>query len=336
MSGHPARSDVEAARRRIAGRVTRTPLVESAHLSALVGAPVHLKLENLQVTGSFKLRGATNRLLALTVAERRRGVVTVSSGNHGRAVARVAADLGVAAVICLSSRVPAVKVAAIEALGARVVVAGPTQDDADAAARALAGEGLIFIHPFDDPLVIAGQGTIGLEVLEDLPRASTLVVPLSGGGLISGIAVAAKGLRPGVRVVGVSQDRGPAMFDSLRAGHLMDVVEEDTLADALAGGLGPENRHTYEMCRTLVDETVLVTEDEIAAAMGALFAHDHEVVEGGGAVGAAALVAGKVAAGPATVVVISGGNVDPAVLARFVGRARTPGGRGSGGRKRPI
>jgi len=321
VTHHPALRDVREAARRIAGRVVRTPLRESPHLSGIAGARVVLKLENTQETGSFKIRGAANRMLALTAEERRRGVVAVSSGNHGRAVARVAADLGVAATICLSSRVPPAKVSAIAALGAEIVVAGPTQDDADAEARCLAAGGRIFIHPFDDPLVIAGQGTIGLEVLEDLPEVSTLVVPLSGGGLISGIAVAAKALKPGIRVVGVSQDRGPAMHDSLRAGRLVEVVEEDTLADALAGGLGPENHHTFAMCRRLVDQTVVVSEEEIAAAMGALFRHDAQVVEGGGAVGAAALLAGKLAVGQTTVLVISGGNVDAAVPAAFAARA---------------
>lgn len=204
---------------------------------------------------------------SLSPKERRRGVVAVSSGNHGRAVARVAADLGVAATICLSSRVPPVKVAAITALGAEAVIAGPTQDDADAEARRLVAKGRVFVHPFDDPLVIAGQGTIGLEVLEDLQGITTLVVPLSGGGLTSGIAVAAKALCPGVGVVGVSQDRGPAMHNSLRAGRLV------------------------------------------------------EVVEGGGAVGAAALLAGKLPVGPSTVLVVSGGNVNPALPAGFGGRA---------------
>jgi threonine dehydratase len=281
---------------------------------------VLLKLENSQDTGSFKIRGATNKMLSLSAGERRRGVVAVSSGNHGRAVARVAADLGVAATVCLSSRVPPAKVAAIAALGAEIVIAGPTQDDADAEARRLVATGRVFVHPFDDPLVIAGQGTIGLEILEDLPEVTTVVVPLSGGGLISGIAVAVKPARPEVRVIGVSQDRGPAMHDSLRAGHLVGVVEEDTLADALAGGLGPENRHTFAMCRLLVDQTVLVSEEEIAAAMAALFRHDHQVVEGGGAVGVAALLAKKLPAGPSTVLVISGGNVDPTLLADIAER----------------
>lgn len=291
--------------------VRHTPLVATV----TVEAPVLLKLESVQETGSFKLRGATNRLLTLDDDQRARGVVAVSSGNHGRAVAKVAADLGVAATICLSSRVPDNKREAIEALGAEVVVAGPTQDDADTEARRLVAEdGLTFVHPFDDPMVIAGQGTVGLEIRDDAPGVDTVIVPLSGGGLIAGIAAALKGTDPAIRVVGVSQDRGPAMYLSLRAGHLVDVVEEDTLADALAGGLGPENHHSFAMCRDLVDETLLVAEEEIAAAMAALFRRDRLMVEGGGAVGVAALLADKIEPTEHTVVVVSGGNVAHHVL----------------------
>jgi threonine dehydratase len=315
VAGHPTLQDVYAARRRIAGRVQRTPLWPSVWLGDRCGVPVHLKLENVQRTGSFKLRGATNTLLSLGADERSRGVVAVSSGNHGRAVASVARDLGIASTICISSRVPPVKLEAMEALGATIVVGGPTQDDADAEARRLvADEGLTFVHPFDDPRVIAGQGTIGVEILEELPAVETVVVPLSGGGLISGIGAALKGASPRIRLVGASQDRGPAMVDSLAAGRPVDVVEEDTLADALAGGLGPENHHTFAMCRELVDATELVAEDEIAAAMAALFRHDHQVVEGGGAVGVAALLGGRIRPTGPTVVVVSGGNVSPEVL----------------------
>jgi len=309
MAAHPTLDDILAAQRRIEGVVRHTPTV-----SSLV-VPAELKLECRQETGSFKLRGAANRLLTLTDDERSRGVVAVSSGNHGRAVARVSADLGVDATICLSSRVPAIKVEAIESLGATVVVAGATQDDADAEARWLIDEeGLTFVHPFDDPMVIAGQGTTGLEILADRPDTRAVVVPMSGGGLISGIAAAVKGIDPSVRVIGVSQDRGPAMYLSIRAGHLVDVVEEDTLADALAGGLGPENHHSFDMCRELVDESLLVTEDQIASAMAALYREDRLVVEGGGAVGVAAILAGKIEPIPGMVVVVSGGNVGEEAL----------------------
>ena len=318
---HPTLADVTAAAERIAGVARVTPLAMTPSLSKR-GGPVRLKAECLQETGSFKLRGAANALLSRDPESVSAGVVAVSSGNHGRAVAHVARLLGVPATVCVSARVPANKVEAIEGLGARVVVGGPDQDDAEAAARRLVEEGLAFIHPFDDPTVIAGQGTIGIEILDAFAECQAIVVPLSGGGLISGIAVAAKGISPGITVIGVSQERGPAMHRSLAAGRLVGVVEEDTLADALAGGLGDENHHTFEMCRTLVDDTVLVSELEIATAMR--FLHDEHGwrVEGGGAVGVAAVLAGKVATDRPTAVVVSGGNVGDEVFKRALDAAR--------------
>lgn len=316
FAASPTFGDVAAARLRIRDLVRSTPLIAAPEL----GAAVLLKAECLQETGSFKVRGAANTLLHLDEAERAAGVVAVSSGNHGRAVAFVARSIGIAATVCVSARVPTVKVDAITILGARVVVGGPGQDDAEAAARCFVAEtGATFIHPFDDARVIAGQGTLGCDIVEEAPGVDTLVVPLSGGGLIAGIALAAKTLRPGVRVIGVSQDRGPAMYDSLAAGRLTAVVEEDTLADALAGGLGLENHHTFRMCRELVDTVVLVSEEEIAAAMRHL-RHQHSLrVEGGGAVAVAALLTGKVPAVGPTVAVISGGNVSDETWERVTG-----------------
>lgn len=326
MSAHPTLGHVEAAARRIAGVARSTPLAASPGLSGQLGVPVRLKAECLQETGSFKVRGAANALLSRDPGAVAGGVVAVSSGNHGRAVAYVARMLGIPATVCVSSRVPSNKIEAIEGLGAAVVVAGPDQDDADAAARRLVSEeGLSFIHPFDDPDVIAGQGTIGLEVLDAFPECGEIVVPLSGGGLISGIAIAAKARTTGIRVIGVSQDRGPAMHRSLEAGRLVDVVEEDTLADALAGGLGPENRHTFELCRELVDQTVLVSESEIARAMAFMHAEHGWRVEGGGAVGVAAILAGRVVPESATAVVVSGGNVGDAAFRRALEAAGRPG-----------
>ena len=320
---HPSLADVEAARRRIEGMARTTPLVESPSLSKLLTVPVALKAECLQETGSFKVRGAANALLSLSEEARRAGVVAVSSGNHGRAVAHVARILGIPATVYVSGRVPPAKVGAIEALGAKVVVAGPDQEAAEAAAReAVASTGASLIHPFDDPAVIAGQGTVFLEVFEEAPVCSDLVVPLSGGGLISGMAVAAKALSPGIGVVGVSQEAGAAMHQSLRAGRVVDVVEEDTLADALAGGLGPDNRFTFELCRLLVDDSLLVSEEEIGAAMAFLYREHGWRVEGGGAVGVAALLAGEVAPGGPTVVVVSGGNVSDGIFDAVVHRGR--------------
>ena len=309
LAAAPTFQDVVAARDRIAGLIYSTPMIPATGTGVDAEGLV-LKAECLQETGSFKVRGAANTLLLLDNEERAAGVVAVSSGNHGRAVAFVARSLGIAATVCVSARVPAIKVDAITALGGRVVVGGPGQDDAEAAARRIVAEtGATFIHPFDDPRVIAGQGTLGCEIVEEAPGAATMVVPLSGGGLISGVALAAKALRPGIRVIGVSQDRGPAMYDSLAAGRLTDVVEVDTLADALAGGLGPVNHFTFAMCRTLVDSVVLVSEDEIANAMRHLRRRHGLRVEGGGAVAVAAILAGKVASPGPMVAILSGGNV---------------------------
>jgi threonine dehydratase len=221
----PTLADVYRARAAIGPWVRRTPLVRSDALSRRLGRSVHLKLETLQETGSFKLRGAANRLLALSAAERVRGVVAVSTGNHARAVAHAAKALGVPTTVFMSTLVPENKVAAVQALGAEVRIAGDSQDAAEAAARELADErDRVFVPPFDDPWIIAGQGTIGLELLEDLPELDTVLVPLSGGGLIGGIALALKCADPSIRVIGVSMERGAAMYESLRAGQPIEVA----------------------------------------------------------------------------------------------------------------
>jgi threonine dehydratase len=315
--------DSYLARQRIASIARRTPLVHSPWLTERAGAAVHLKLENLQETGSFKIRGAANKLLSLPQQARERGVITVSSGNHGRAVSYVARQLGVRAVVLLSEAVPEGKRDAIQRLGAEAVVQGKTYEESLAHATRLQEEqGLVWVHPFDDPHVIAGQGTIGLELLEALPQIGTAIVPLSGGGLMAGIALALKTAHAGIRTVGVSMARGPAMVESLRAGRVVDIVEEPTLADALAGGLGP-NVYTFQMIQRYVDETVLVSEEEIAGAMAFALKEHHLVVEGGGAVGIAALLYGKVKElGGPVAVVVSGGNVDLAVLIEIVSASR--------------
>ena len=309
--------DVYVARQRIVTIAARTPLIASPALAELARAPVYLKAECLQQTGSFKIRGATNKMLSLSDEEKGRGVITVSSGNHGRAVAYVAGQLGIRAVVCMSTRVPGNKVEAIGKLGAEVVVHGESYDDAEAHALRLQKErGLTMVDPFDDPFVIAGQGTIGLEILEDLPDLGAVVVPLSGGGLISGIALAIKSADRAIPVVGVSMDRAPVMVHSLEAGRPIEMVEEETLADALVGGIGLNNRYTFRMVQEYVDDTVLVSEEEIAAAMAFALEEHHLVVEGGGAVGIAALLGQKVEGlHGSTAIVISGGNVGiPALL----------------------
>ena len=310
--------DIYLARQMIASFAKRTPLIHSPWLTEQSGGSVYLKLENLQETGSFKIRGATNKLLNLPLEVRERGTITVSSGNHGRALSYVARRLGERAVVCLSEAVPEVKREAIQELGAEVIMRGRTYDEAaDYASRMQEERGLAMIHPFDDPFVIAGQGTIGLELLEDLAEIDTVVVPLSGGGLLAGIALALKSASAGIRTVGVSMERGPAMVESLRAGKVVDVVEEPTIADALAGGLGP-NFYTFNMIQKYVDETVLVSEEEIAEAMAFALEKHRLVVEGGGAVGIAALLHHKVKeVGSNTAVVLSGSNVDIPLLLRI-------------------
>lgn len=314
----PSAEDIAEAARAVAGTVRRTPLLLCEELSERLGCALHLKLETLQRTGSFKLRGAANRIRLLTRGERARGVVTVSTGNHGRAVAYAARAAGVRAVVCLPELVPAHKVEAIRALRAEVRRVGRSQDEAEAEAwRLVAEAGLVMIHPFDNPAIIAGQGTVGLEIVADLPEFDLLLVPVSGGGLAAGTALAVRSRLPRVRIIGVSMARGAAMAASLRAGRPVEVVEEPSLADSLGGGIGMDNRWTFALCRDLLDDLVLLSEEEIAEGMRALFREGGIVAEGGGAVGVAALVAGKVqfAPGERIVAVVSGRNVAPDTFA---------------------
>ncbi|MDE0054303.1 MAG: hydroxyectoine utilization dehydratase EutB [Gammaproteobacteria bacterium] len=307
-------ADVDAARERIRGIAAVTPTVKSA-LSDAMGHPLWLKLETLQPTGAFKVRGAVNAIARLTPEQRAAGVVCCSTGNHGRAVAFAAQRLGIEATVCLSELVPDNKVEAIETLGARVVRAGNSQDDAQREADRLSAEqGLVDIPPFDHADIIAGQGTVGLELLEDHAELTSILVPLSGGGLISGVAVAAKSINPGIRVVGISMDRGAAMAASLTAGLPVDVTESESLADSLGGGIGLHNRYTFELVRDLVDDLVLVTEDEIYRAMRTLFLTERLVVEGAAAVGHAALLAGRITLDGPGAVIVTGNNVD---MSRF-------------------
>jgi threonine dehydratase len=307
----PDLAAIREARNTIAASVQRTPLLRSVDLSTATGVDILLKLESLQPTGAFKLRGATYAVRRLSIEQRSRGVGCCSTGNHGRAVAYAAGQAGIRAVVCLSGLVPENKVAAIRALGAEVRRIGRSQDEGQREIdRLVRDEGLIDIPPFDHPDVIAGQGTIALELLEDRPDLSTIVAPLSGGGLISGIAIAAKALKADIRIVGVSMENGAAMHESLAAGRPIEVTEVASLADSLGGGIGLGNRHTFAICRTLVDETVLVSETEIYRAMQALFREQRLVTEGAGSVGVAALLAGKLRLEGPTALIVSGNNVD--------------------------
>ena len=301
-----------AARIAIADIATQTPVVSSSLLTESINTPVTLKLENLQVTGSFKVRGAANKILSLSADEKERGVVTCSSGNHGLAVSYVAGSLGIPATVLVPEWVDKSKLDAIRRFGANAVLHGKTYDEAEERSFEVEEEeGLVFVHPFDDPYVVAGQGTIGLELLEQLPSMDCVLVPLSGGGLISGVAYAVKQANPQIRVIGVSAENARVMYESLLVGHPASFPEDETVASALSGGIGLDNAHTFTLVSEYVDEHVLVSEEEIRTAM-VFAAREHKlVVEGGGAVGIAAVLAEKVGRGSKSMaVVVSGGNID--------------------------
>lgn len=312
--------DIPAARRRIAGLAARTPLTHSISLSERSGVPVYLKLETTQPTTAFKVRGASSKVMALSDEERSRGVVTASTGNHGRGVAYVARRLGLKATICVSHGVPPGKLEALRALGAHVEVVGESQTEAmERAHEIAAADGMTFLHPFDDPDIIAGQATIGAEIAEDLPEVATVLVPLSGGGLLAGVAAGLAEYAPDAEPVGVSMTRVPVMALSLEAGHPIDLPEEETLADSLRGGIDLDNRYTFTMVRDMVERILLVEEEEIWNAMRFLFDQHRLVAEGAAAVGVAALLEGKVdpLVGPVAVVV-SGANVEPSQVAALL------------------
>lgn len=302
---------VQEAHRLIQGLARTTPLVEALSFSSQAGQPILVKLETLQPTGAFKIRGAAHALLRLDEAARRRGVVCCSTGNHGKAVAYAARHLGISATICLSSLVPEAKVQGIAAQGATIRRYGTSQDDAQREAdRLVCEKGYTDIPPFDHRDVILGQATIALELLTECPDLAQIVVPLSGGGLLGGIAFAAKQIKPSIRVIGVSMAEGAAMHESLKAGHPILVTEVPSLADTLGGGINLSNQWTFKLCRDFADETLLVSEAEIYRGMQALFRRERLIAEGGGAVGIAALLAGKLMLDGPTAMIISGQNAD--------------------------
>ncbi|WP_265517965.1 hydroxyectoine utilization dehydratase EutB [Nitratireductor luteus] len=314
-----ALADIIAARRAIAGIASLdTPLVPSPYLSARMGTDIHLKLEIGQATGAFKLRGAANA--AENLPEDVPGVTCCSTGNHGRAVAYAARIRGLRAVICMSKLVPKAKIQGIEALGAEARIVGRSQDEAQIeATRLVEEEGFAEISPFDGPAVIAGQGTIGLELIEQCPELTTVLIPLSGGGLAGGVAFALKSMKPSIRVIGVTMENGAAMHAALAAGKPVPVEEVPSLADSLGGGIGSANTHTFALCRDYLDEIVLVSESDIYRAMQTHYFEDRIVCEGASAVGAAALLSGRVRdpRGPAATI-ITGRNVDMSVFTDIV------------------
>ena len=320
-------ADVAQARAVVCDVVRRTPVLASPTLSERCGGQVVLKAENLQRTGSFKLRGALNKLASLG-AGCERGVVAGSAGNHAWALAEAARARGVPCEVFMPGQAPLAKVEGCEALGAVVRLVGDSLEECFAAAIARAHEGgLAFVHPFDDPEVVAGQGTIGLELLEDVDDLAKVVVPLGGGGLASGIAIAVKSLRPEVEVIGVQAHACAAFAESLRRGEPVGAASAVTIADGIA--VKRPSALTLGLVERWLDDVVAVGEDEIAEAMVLLMERSKLVVEGAGAVGVAALLGGLVAPASSgrTVVVLSGGNVDPGLLTALARRHETLAGR---------
>lgn len=330
-------SNIKKARSVIAGVADNTPLIVSDFLSDFCGQPVFLKLESLQPTGSFKIRGALNAVQGLPSTAI--GVTCCSTGNHGRGIAYAAKKRGIDVVIFMSKLVPRVKIEAIERLGAKVKLVGENQSEAEKACQKFVLEsGYVEIPPFDNIDVISGQGTIGVELIYQNPEIKNILVPLSGGGLASGVAVAAKFIDPDIRVVGVSMEEGAVMYESLGAGKPINLEEKPSLADALGGGIGLNNRFTFPLCRELLSQTFTVTEEEIYIAMQTLYYQDRVIVEGSCAVTAAALLTNKIDTleGP-TVLVVSGRNVDMSMFTRIVtGKSVSLGTREIIGRKYPV
>jgi threonine dehydratase len=323
----PDLAAVEAARARLRGAIYETPCAYSQTLSELSGSRCWVKLENLQMTGSFKERGAANLLLQLDAAERRRGVVAASAGNHGLAVAFHAARLGIPATIVMPTYAPLIKVTSARRYGAEVLLDGANYDEAYERARAVEAErGAVFVHPFDDPRVVAGQGTLGLELLEQMEALDAVVVPVGGGGLIAGVALAIKARRPDVRVIGVQAAAAPAMRRSLDAGARVRVPAAPTIADGIA--VRQVGETTFALARRLVDDVVAVDEEELANAVLLLLEIEKTVVEGAGAAPLAALLNRTLGLGEARVVlVLSGGNIDVTMLARIIERGLVKDGR---------
>ncbi len=292
MSHIPTLHDVYRAHARIKPMILQTPLIASSDLAKKIGAQVvHLKLECLQNTGAFKVRGAANKILSLSDEEKKKGVVTFSTGNHGKAVAYVAGQIGIKAVVCLSEHVASYRVKMIKALGAEVSVKGRSQDEAEKNYQELtASKGLVPVVPFDDPMIIAGQGTIALEILARLPDTDVLLIPLSGGGLLSGIAMVAKSINPNIHVVGLSLEQSPAMLESLKAGRPVQVTEKNTIADSLLGGIGFDNQYTLSLVEKFADEHLVISEEEIKDGMFYVFDKHRLIVEGAAAVGVGALI----------------------------------------------
>ena len=319
--------DIRGARERIASAITRTPLAGSENLSKICGCRIYCKLENLQITGSFKERGALNKLLQLTDAEKKAGVIAASAGNHAQGVSYHAQRLGIGATIVMPARTPLIKVSAVKSHGAEVILHGANYDDAYARAIEIqADRKLTVVHPFDDPAVMAGQGTIGLEILEQLPEVDAIVTPVGGGGLAAGIALAVKAQRPDVLVYGVQARRIAAMDASLQKGSLATLPGARTLAEGIA--VRTPGALTFPLVQEYVDGVVTVDEEEIASSVLLLIEKEKTVVEGAGATTLAAVVNDRLPlSGKRVALVLSGGNIDVNVLSRIIERGLVKDGR---------
>jgi threonine dehydratase len=321
-------NDILAARERIKGSVYLTPCSRSEMLSRMTGQQVFLKLENLQMTGSFKERGALNRIATLTAQQAARGVAAASAGNHAQGVAHHATQRGIRSVIVMPLTTPLVKVTATRGFGAEVLLHGANYDEACIEAMRICEEqGMTFIHPFDDPLVMAGQGTIGLELLEQVDGLEAVVIPIGGGGLIGGIACAIKESRPDIRVIGVQASRLPSMAEAVRQHHPVTLEPATTIADGIAVRRAGET--TFPMVAKYVDEIVTVDEDEIASAILTLLEREKTLAEGAGAAALAALLQQRTSlpANARTAVLVGGGNIDVTLLARIIERGLVQDGR---------
>jgi threonine dehydratase len=319
-------ADVVAARATLQPIIRQTPLLESSALSALVGGPVYVKCENLQRGGSFKVRGAYLRIARLSTAERARGVVAASAGNHAQGVALAAAALGTQATVVMPAAAPLPKVAATRSYGAEVVLHGATVEDALAMARELADEtGSIFIHPFDHPDVIAGQGTVGLEIAEQCPQVRTITLPVGGGGLASGVAVAASSVLPGARLIGVQAEAVAPLPGSIAVGHPVSVTPSATMADGIA--VARPGELTVSLLAREHVRIVTVTEENLSRGLLLCLERAKQVVEPAGAAGVAAILEHPALFEPPVVVVLSGGNIDPLLLSKVLRHGLSAAGR---------
>ncbi len=316
-------NDIQQAQKEIAPYITCTPLVHSVYLSKLCCAKIYLKLENQQITNAFKVRGAFNKLLHLTKKEERLGIITASAGNHGQAVAYAAKKLGLSVRIVVPTATPHVKVEGIRRWGADLVLWGDCYDEAEAYAKELAvKDKCAYISPYNDPLIIAGHGTVGLEIVEALSNVDVIVVPVGGGGLISGISIAAKGLKPEVEIVGVQSEASPVMYESLQQGRIVEAPKTKTIAEGLSGGI-EKGALTFEIAKHCIDRMLLVKESTIRRAVALLCVHERIMAEGSGAAAIAPLLEDtSLSKGKRVACVVTGGNIDPEMLKEILATER--------------